>query len=173
MNKFNIYKKDILFFLIWIMGIFIVFNFILMPVDVSGQSMYPQLENQEKLLGLRNANIKRFDIVTFQAPDDDSKDYIKRVIGLPGETIAYKGNTLYINGVKQKEPFLSQKGAHLSEKVTTEDFTIIVPQNSYFVLGDNRLASKDSRYFGPIDSESINSKIIFSLYPFDKIEWLF
>jgi signal peptidase I len=109
------------------------------------------------IVGYRFSEIKRFDIVVV----DREKEYIiKRVIGLPGETIEYKDNELYVNGNKVVEKY---------DREQTEDFTVKVPEGSYFVLGDNRINSLDSRYFGPFKRNKILGKTSLTLYPFDRI----
>lgn len=161
------YMDEIVSVVVCVLITFFIFQFILAPVNVSGESMYPQLQDEEKLIGLRVSNVNRFNIVTFVAPDDVDKQYVKRIIGLPGESITYKDNQLYIDGVEYEEPYLSD-----SAQTATQNFSVEIPKNSYFVLGDNRGNSKDSRYFGAIDKKTIKAKMIFSFYPFDKVEWL-
>ena len=110
--------------------------------------MSPTLENGDLGFALRTKlgfqEIKRFDIVVLESP---SKYLVKRIIGLPGETIEYKDNQLYINGTAMNEPFLSN--------TLTEDFNVTLAENEYYVLGDNRQHSMDSRVYGPFMKDQI------------------
>ena len=92
--------KTIIYFLILAAILIGLRHFVFTPVVVKGDSMDPTLADGERVIALKNTEIKRFDIVTFPAPDDEGKNYIKRVIGLPGDTIEYKDDQLYINGKK-------------------------------------------------------------------------
>lgn len=96
--------KTILYFLILVAILFGLRHYVFTPVVVKGDSMDPTLADGERVIALKNTEVKRFDIVTFPAPDDPGKNYIKRVIGLPGDTIEYKSDQLYINGKKLLNP---------------------------------------------------------------------
>ena len=100
--------------------------------------------------------LKRFDIVVV---DEGSELIIKRVIGLPGELVEYKNNKLYINGKKVNDKYASKE---------TEDFSILVPKGEYFVLGDNRTNSLDSRVFGTFSKDKILGKTSMTLFPFNR-----
>jgi signal peptidase I len=151
---------DILEYVIIIALVIIIRTFVVTPALVNGASMEPSLYNNEVLiLNKLKSNIKdfnRFDIIVFKY---NGENLIKRVIAFPGEKIEYKNNKLYINDeeIITKENF---------EK--TEDFSFEVPENSVFVLGDNRDDSKDSRYFGSVNEENIIGKISFRLFPVSK-----
>jgi signal peptidase I len=129
-----------------------------MPVLVHGESMSPTLsDNDFLIINKMDHSYERFDIVVFKY----NKDLlIKRVIGLPGETVEYKDNELYINSKKLDVPF---------EFEYTKDFKYEVPESEYFVLGDNRDNSKDSRYFGSIKLKAIKGKVKIILFPFKRI----
>lgn len=108
-------------------------------------------------------DIKRFDIVVIKK--DDGQDIIKRVIGLPGDKVEYKDNKLYINGKVVKENFLHAD----TEDLDTEKFgSLTVPKNSYYVLGDNRKNSIDSRYLGFIPKNEIEGRARYIIYPFKR-----
>ncbi|MET3575272.1 signal peptidase I [Bhargavaea ullalensis] len=153
--------------------------FLFTPIVVDGESMMPTLENGDKMIvnkiGYTIGGPKRFDIVVFHAPE--RKDYIKRVIGLPGDHIEYRDDQLYINGKPYDEPYLDEYKAALSglsEGPLTEDFTLedkiqraTVPEGHVFVMGDNRRYSKDSRHIGVIAFDEIigNTSLVF--WPMD------
>ena len=114
-------------------------------------------------LSYKTDDIKRFDIVVVK---NDNELIIKRVIGLPGEKISYKNNELYVNGKKVKENFKRVKDEDL------DDYTIegeVVPEGYYFVLGDNRPESADSRIIGYIKKEKISGKCSYTIFPFSRI----
>lgn len=149
---------------------------IFIPMMVEGNSMNPLLDNRDMILVERLTEIKRFDVIVFQ---EGGTTYIKRVIALPGEKLAYKKQQLYINDKPVKEYF---KDRHLSKKEQSlyydmNDFSLDdllgvekLGRDSYFVLGDNRRISKDSRSFGTVSSEQILGKACGIYYPFTHIK---
>lgn len=141
--------------------------FVFTPVIVSGHSMDPTLQDRERVIAFKNSKVDRFDIVTFPAPDEEKTSYIKRVIGLPGETVEYKDDQLYIDGKAVNEPYLDQFKSELDngEFLTEQNFSYTVPEGTYFVMGDNRRNSKDSRMIGPITADSISGDVKFSFWP--------
>ncbi|MGY3778141.1 signal peptidase I [Isobaculum melis] len=154
-------------------------NFVFIPVVIDGTSMAPTIEGNDRILMTSFSAIKRFDVIVFQ--DSKGKTYVKRVIGLPGERISYKDDALYIDDQQIDEKFLSQ---YQDEKVNkhelwTSDFTLeeitskkTVPKNQFFVLGDNRRSSKDSRYFGTINENQVIGKVIFIYGPREHIGFI-
>jgi len=149
--------KDLIWYIFLVIALVLLRVFVFTPVTVSGESMMPTLVDGERNIALKMGDTKRFDIVSLVAPDDPSKNYVKRVIGMPGDTVEYKDDVLYINGEKVDEPYLDEKKADLKETNPndnlTYDFTLksvtgkdTVPENTYFVMGDNRQNSKDSRF---------------------------
>lgn len=184
-------KKDIISNIIWLVGLIaaliLIRQFVFTSVIVSGGSMDPTLQDRERVIALKRAKLKRFDIVTFPAPDDPSKNYIKRVIGLPGETVEYKDDTLYIDGKKMSEPYLDEfKGELQNGEFLTPDFTLEglqsrfeqtgdvkfpltdegkIPEGKLFVMGDNRQISKDSRLIGYVNEKDISGDVRFSFWP--------
>lgn len=153
--------KELMPYIIIVLIVFSVKKYIATPVLVDGTSMAPTLEDKQFLiLGRSINNIERFDVIVFDY--NDSK-LIKRVIGMPGETVEYKDGTLYINDREYDDSFAS----------ITMDFDIKslgidrIPEDSYFVLGDNRNNSIDSRTIGLINIDKINGEAIYSLYPFN------
>ena len=152
----------------------VLFIFVGKPFTVSGQSMYPTLHNNDRMFMSKLGDINRFDVVVLQAPDQD-KEYIKRVIGMPGDTIEIKEGKLYINGKVVEQPFINTE-ALAKQTVFMDDFTLEsltgeskVPEGKYFVLGDNRGVSKDSRMIGFIDRSAIEGKAVFTIWPFGRI----
>lgn len=144
---------------------FLVRGFLLIPVPITGNSMTPTLSQGDMVIIEKITKINRFDVIVFQSIDGNM--YVKRVIGLPGETIDYREGKLYVDGKYMEEPFLP-------ETKITNSFEFIelmgvekLGKASYFVLGDNRPLSKDSRSFGAVSEEDILGKAQFLYYPFN------
>ena len=159
--------KEIMSYVIIIAAVLLFKHFIISPIRVSGDSMNPTLFNGEIMLlneiGYRLNGVDRFDIVVVNTDDV----IIKRVIGLPGEKIEYKDNKLYVNDVEIEEDFLHEITHNFD---LSELDSEVVPEDSYFVVGDNRINSKDSRIIGFIKSNQIRGKVIKTvLFPFSKI----
>ena len=151
-----------------------VYFFLGRPFTVSGASMYPTLHNADRMILSKVGDIHRFDVVILKAPDENV-EYIKRVIGMPGDTIEMKSGVLFINGKKVDQPFINTE-ALAKQTVFIDDFTLEsltgeskVPEGKYFVLGDNRGVSKDSRMIGFIDRSAIEGKAVFTIWPFGRI----
>lgn len=181
-NEFLEWIKAIGFGLLLVVG---VRYFLFTPVVVDGASMMPTLEDGDKLIVNKIepqlSDYDRFDIVVFKA--NEKENYVKRIIGLPGDHIAYEDDVLYINGEAYEEPYLSDLKADLqglgklTGNFTLEDLlqASVVPEGHYFVLGDNRQASRDSRdvhKVGFVDEEKIIGTADFVFYPFDHISSL-
>ncbi len=166
----------VLYFAAFALILFLLRQFVFTPVVVKGHSMDPTLADGERVIALKNTEIKRYDIVTFPAPDEPKKSYIKRVIGLPGDSIEYKDDALYINGKETKEPYLDEFKSELTDGMPfTFDFTLKevtgkdkVPAGEYFVMGDNRRNSKDGRMIGFINEKDISGDVKFVLWPFNR-----
>ncbi|MTD40157.1 signal peptidase I [Erwinia sp. CPCC 100877] len=160
--------------------LFVLFlrKFVLLPVEVIGISMEPNFHESDRLWQTTLISPKRFEVATFPSPRN-GKRILKRVIGLPGDTIRMENDQLYINDKKYDEPYLDEFKAELTDgKPLTADFslktiqvgsTTKVPEGKYFVLGDNRRVADDSRYFGFVDQESITGVVYFRYYPLNKI----
>ena len=151
-----------------------VYFFLGRPFTVSGASMYPTLHNGDRMVLSKVGDVHRFDVVILKAPDENV-EYIKRVIGMPGDTVEMKSGVLYINGKKVDQPFINTE-ALAKQTVFIDDFTLEsltgeakVPEGKYFVLGDNRGVSKDSRMIGFIDRSAIEGKAVFTIWPFGRI----
>lgn len=149
--------------------------FLLEPIVVDGFSMMPTLHNQDRMIVNKIGTPKRFDIIVFHA--SETQDYIKRVIGLPGDRIEYKNDILYVNGKKYEERYLDKYKKQLKKKfendeLLTENFTLkdlidreTVPNGTLFVMGDNRRGSKDSRRIGVIPMENVIGKTKLIYWP--------
>lgn len=157
--------------LLIVLSVFLLRTFVLTPISIDGDSMEPTLHSRDFLMMERVSYYfnepERFDIVVFKATKQ--KDYIKRVIGVPGDRIEYKDNQLYINNEKVNEYFLTQTESF------TNDFTVediepsydIIPENHFLVLGDNRSNSTDSRTIGLIPKENIMGRAFLRYWPLD------
>ncbi len=147
---------------------FLIRQFLFAPILVEGKSMMPTLHDKNRMIVNKVAydigEPERFDIVVFHATE--TKDYIKRVIGLPGEKIEYKNDVLYINDKAYEEPYLDEYKKNLSSKNLTGDFdAVVVPDDCYFLMGDNRLDSRDSRDIGVIPIDKIIGKTNLVFWP--------
>jgi signal peptidase I len=161
----NFWFRDLLF-----AGLtaFFIILFLYQPVKVEGGSMEPGLEDQERIfinkLVYRWENIGRGDIVVFRYPRDPRKSFIKRVIGLPGDRVRIAFGHVYLNGRLVDEPYVPEDFLDTRSYPDT-----IVPANSYFVLGDHRSMSNDSRDFGPVSRGYIYGKAVFGYWPMEKV----
>src|SRR5579863_2948252 len=162
-------------FLVWIRDLFIsvaisafIIVFIYQPVKVEGTSMMPSLADQERIFVnkfvYRLEPIERGDIVVFRYPRDPSKSYIKRVIGVAGDRIRIDGGQVYVNDQSLDEDYVPP--AYTDARSYQE---IVVPAQSYFVLGDHRSMSNDSRDFGAVNQSYIYGKAVFGYWPVDKM----
>jgi signal peptidase I len=142
--------------------------FLYQPVKVEGTSMMPSLEDQERIFVnkfvYRLEPIQRGDVVVFRYPHDPSKSFIKRVIGLAGDRISINAGRVFVNGRPLEEEYVPS--AYEDERSYPE---IVVPPDSYFVLGDHRSLSNDSRDFGPVDQSFIYGKAVFGYWPMDRM----
>ncbi|HJN62231.1 MAG TPA: signal peptidase I [Candidatus Parcubacteria bacterium] len=142
--------------------------FIFQPFLVSGQSMEPNFSNGDYLIideiSYRFQSPKRGEVIVFKYPDDPSQRYIKRIVGLPGETIEIKDGTIIIYN-RERNQILNEL-SYLSSLQTPGDILIALDYNEYFVLGDNRFASSDSRRWGPLPKEDIIGRVFLRAWPF-------
>ena len=136
------------------------------PVKVEGSSMAPLLSDQERIFinkfVYRFEPIDRGDVVVFWYPLDRSKSFIKRVIALPGETVEIRHGAVFINGQPIPEPYVPSQYADVTDYGPTT-----VPKGSYFLMGDHRISSNDSRVFGPVGSQFIYGRAVFAYWPVD------
>lgn len=164
MDEIIEFLKDMVKYVIIIGVIVLIRIYILTTTEVVGPSMEPNLYEGNILLidqvSSRFNDYKRFDVISFK----ESPGYlIKRVIGLPGEKIRYIDNKLYINDELVEYDFKTNG-------ITSDFGPITIPSNEYFVLGDNRVDSTDSRIFGTISKERIIGKVFFEVWPFNKLQ---
>ena len=173
--------------------------FIWQPVKVDGHSMDPTLADGERLIVLSTTSIDRFDIVVAKETENGkTKEIVKRVIGMPGDTITYKNDVLYVNSKKVDEDYLDeykkafeddqlqdtysyntlfQELAESSDAFTTDsdgntEFTVKVPKGQYYLLGDDRIVSKDSREVGTFSKSDIVGEVKFRFWPLSKIGFI-
>lgn len=190
------FLKEWGFFLLFLTVFLLSRWFIWFPVTVEGHSMDPTLANKEKLIVIKTADINRFDMVVANEVENGAKKQIvKRVVGLPGDTITYKNDKLFVNGKETKETYLAdyqqryqkdklqktyaynsyfQSLAQASNAFTQDtsgntNFTVKVPQGHYYLLGDDRIVSKDSRSVGTFKKETIVGEVKFRYWPFTEI----
>ncbi|WP_051237848.1 signal peptidase I [Lacticigenium naphthae] len=173
------FLQELLNTVLYILFLFLLFfgirYFLFAPVSVDGASMEPTLHHEDRLILNKVSSIERFDIVVFPAPDDLEHQYIKRVIGVPGDEIVFDSNTLLVNGEEIPETYLQN-----DEKIYEDwndslyfDLEMLtgattVPDESYFVMGDNRNNSKDSRSFGFVSQDAIIGETQWRFWPLDK-----
>jgi len=142
--------------------------FLYQPVKVEGVSMMPGLEDQERIFVnkfvYRWEPIQRGDIIVFRYPRDTSKSYIKRVIGVAGDRVRIVNGQVYVNGEALDEDYVP---SDYSDGRSYPE--LVVPRNSYFVLGDHRTMSSDSREFGPVNDRYIYGKAVFGYWPMEKL----
>ncbi|MFA1322256.1 signal peptidase I [Streptococcus dysgalactiae] len=170
--------------------------FLWQAVKVDGHSMDPTLAHGERLIVLNQARIDRFDIVVAREEENgQKKEIVKRVVGMPGDTISYNDDTLYINGKKTDEPYLVnylkefkkdklqktyaynslfQQLAETSDAFTTNAegqtrFEISVPEGEYLLLGDDRIVSRDSREVGSFKKEKLIGEVKARFWPLNKM----
>lgn len=149
--------KNLIPYIIIIVVVILVRTFIATPVRVNGSSMYPTLKGEEIMLLNKLGHIDRFDIVVLKI-DDREDNLIKRIIGLPGETVEIKDNEIYINDKKLEDKY--------GYGITYNIDKVTLKKDEYFILGDNRKISLDSRVFGTIHKNEIKGTTNFIMYPF-------
>jgi signal peptidase I len=142
--------------------------FLYQPVKVEGTSMMPSLDDQERIFinkfVYRIEPIQHGDIIVFRYPRDPAKSFIKRVIGIAGDHVRIEDGRVYLNGKLLVEDYVPH--AYQDDRSYAD---VVVPPDSYFVLGDHRSLSNDSRDFGPVDASYIYGKAVFGYWPVDKM----
>ncbi|MHD0398238.1 signal peptidase I [Staphylococcus simulans] len=171
-------KEWIIAIAIAVVLIGVIYTFVAKSYTVRGDSMYPTLKDGEKVIvnviGFKMGGLEKGNVIVFHA--DKKSDYVKRVIGTPGDSVEYKHDVLYVNGKKVKEPYLDYNEKHKSYDEITgtlqvknlphSDGTNKIPKGKLLVLGDNREVSKDSRSFGLIKEDQVVGKVSLRYWPF-------
>lgn len=174
-SRFKLFLVNLFYIALAIGLAALIQKFIVRPFIVSGDSMDPVIQNKEYLIidevSYRLREPARGEVIVFRAPPEPTKYYIKRIIGLPGETVKISGTQITI--INKEHP----EGIDLDEPYIThhtrgDSMSITVPQGQYFVMGDNRDASYDSRGWGPLPEAAIRGRALLRLLPFSKIDYL-
>ena len=164
-------------FIVCFIVVFIITTFVVKPVQVEGDSMYPTLIDKEigvvNIFSAKFTGVHRFDVVVVQ--NETTKDpWVKRVIGMPNDTIEAKDDVVYINGEKIDEPYLDNSYAESirkqGKKFTNDFGPITLKDDEYFLMGDNRIVSYDSRKVGAFHKEDIIGKDAYIIYPFTQMK---
>ena len=142
--------------------------FLYQPVKVEGTSMMPTLQDQERVFinkfVYKLEPIARGDVIVFRYPRDPAKSYIKRVAAVAGDRVSIKDGVVFVNGRRLNEPYVPEQYDDSRSYPET-----VVPPHSYFVLGDHRNLSNDSRDFGPVDEDFIYGKAVFGYWPVTRV----
>ena len=171
-------KKIYLFFLDTVQTILlaasvflVIYIFLFRPFQVSGLSMFPTFKDKEyiltNLVALRTGPLKRGDVIVFHAPDDKEKDYIKRVIGLPGEQVFIRDGEVYVNNEKLDESAYLHGVKTYGGAFLHDGEVVTVPEDSILTFGDNRPFSSDSRAWGFLKKSEVIGKSFFVYFPFN------
>jgi signal peptidase I len=173
-SRFRVFLVNVFYIALAIGLAALIQAFVIRPFIVSGNSMDPIIKDKEYLIidevSYRFKEPERGDVIVFRAPPEPSKYYIKRVIGLPGDTVQSQSgyititNKEYPHGFTLSEPYITH--------TYKDDFTVTVPPGKYFVMGDNRAESYDSRGWGPLPFEEIRGRALLRLLPLTKIDYL-
>lgn len=176
-SKWKEFFSTLMYIIVALVVFLLVRHFLFAAVSVEGDSMVPTLHDDDRLILNKVADIDRFDIVVFNAPDDPGKQYIKRVIGVPGDTIEVRDDVLFVNGEEVPEEYLALDYFTIDESDNfTDDFNLAiltgmeeVPEGHYFLLGDNRINSKDSRFFGFVEESAIIGTTDLRIWPLNDL----
>jgi signal peptidase I len=173
-SKIVVFIENVVYIATAIVLAMVVQKFVIRPFVVNGESMDPTLQTGDYLLidevTYKLHEPQRGDVVVFKAPPEPTKYFIKRIVGLPGDTVSIKGsvvtitNTLYPKGTVLVEPFVTHLG--------TNDITVKVPSDQYFVMGDNRSGSFDSRSWGTLPKANLSGRALVRLLPIKQIDYL-
>lgn len=161
--------------IVFALAIFVVvYWFLAQPNQVRGQSMFPTFHDGEYILTdkitYKTRGPERGEVVIFKSPKSEDVDFIKRIIGLPGDTVRLSGGKVFLNGQPLNESdYLDPTIASGPESYLSENQDLVVPAGKYFVMGDNRPHSSDSRDFGPIGAEEFIGRVVFRYWPLTKL----
>jgi signal peptidase I len=143
-------------------------KYVVSAYKIEGNSMSSMLINEERILisklAVKNSELNRFDIVVVRKPNEPQKTIIKRIIGMPEEIIEIVDGDVYVNSKKLDQPFLGDKKNRRSRNLNP----LLIKKGNYFLLGDNRRVSRDSRHFGEVPLNHIYGKAIFRYWPISK-----
>lgn len=149
----------------------VVYIFLFQPHQVDGKSMEPNFHNAEYILtdkiSYRLGDPKRGDVVVFHSPQDVGTDFIKRIVGVPGDLVMIKDGYFYLNGTRLDEEYINDPGKVAPGRFLREGSTAEVPNGQYLVMGDNRLHSSDSREWGFVPKTNIVGRAFFRYWPVD------
>lgn len=169
-NTFNFLWETAKLVLVSLVIIIPIRYFVIQPFFVLGASMEPTFENGDYLIideiSYRFGEPQRGDVVVFKYPYDTTQYYIKRIVGLPGEVIDFKDGKIIIKNKENPDGFALEEGYILSEKETFGGKSVTLGNDEYFVLGDNRGASSDSRRWGPLGEQYLIGKVLIRVFPF-------
>ncbi|PIS15815.1 signal peptidase I [Candidatus Roizmanbacteria bacterium CG09_land_8_20_14_0_10_41_9] len=168
------FVMDILETIVFVGSIFIMlYLFIMQPNQVKGASMEPTFASGDYIftskITYKFRSPERGDIVVFRSPKNPDIDYIKRVIGLPGDQILIQKGTVFVNGTSINESYITSSTNLWDGGFVSEGVPITVPESELFVMGDNRQRSSDSREFGPIPAESVIGQVFYRYFPSSKM----
>lgn len=163
LKRLGAFFLDIIQVVVFAVAIFLfVYLLILQPHKIKGNSMQPNFPDGEYLLtdkvSYRFGEPERGDVVVFEPPGSQGEEFIKRILGLPGEIVSLRGNKFYVNGALVNESYIATDLPTSPGNYLKEGAELTVPQDQYFVLGDNRTHSSDSRAFGPIPKDKITGR---------------
>ena len=155
----------------------VIYMFLFRPFQVNGESMYPNFKDKQyvltNLITLRFNKPKLGDVLVFKAPPDPDKDFIKRVIGMPGDTVMIQNGEVYVNSQKLDEsPYLSSDVKTYGGAFLKDGDTVTVPADEYFVMGDNRPYSSDSREWGFVPTKNIIGESMLVYWPINEVEFI-
>ena len=175
MKRLGAFFLDILQVVVFAVAIFLfLYLLVVQPHKIKGASMEPNFPDGEFLLtdkiSYRLGKPQRGDVIVFKAPESEGDEFIKRVIGLPGDSVSIQNNTVFINNKQLDEILYLDKAIVISGGVfLREGATVTVPENEYFVLGDNRPRSSDSRAWGFVKIDKITGRAWFVYWPLDSL----
>lgn len=177
MDKIRNNLAELIEFVAIILVLYVIIHFFVAePHQVSGTSMVPNFKDLDLIitnkLATRFSTFQRGEVIVFQNPRNAREDYIKRIVGLPGERIKIANNQVYINGEPIDQSYLPAGTPIRTKGYMSENEEIVIPEDTYFVMGDNREGSTDSREWGPLKKELIVGQAFLRYWPVDKFEIL-
>lgn len=172
-NVFGVFWEFIEAVVFALMIFFVCYLFLFQPNQVKGHSMEPIFHDGEYILtdkiSYKMGLPKRKDVVVFRSPKNADVDFIKRIIALPGETVKLSGGKVFVNNILLDETDYLDPSVYTGpESYLTENREVVIPAGRYFVLGDNRMQSSDSRDFGPVTPNEFIGKVFFRYWPVDR-----